>query len=1593
MRKKFSYLFLISFLGILTALPISADYVDQAEAPLSPEFLEWQRINSDNLQNDYRMFSDSGQNDFSAGYRPSPVNTSHLSENLPAAETKNNRVRLMRSAPMPSSYDLRTQNRLTPVKNQNPYGTCWTFGAMSAMESNYLTQHPTEKLDLSELHMAWFVYKDPTPGNSFTIHNINQYGKDPILDQGGNSTMSIAYLSRLAGAVSENSLPYDKAANMKSQSQNPNDYKPLLLRLAEARDIGSLAPNMSEAKRNEIINLIKKNIIDNGGVAASYYAGSGSNSPENSVTAYFDNSMGERIDHIVTLVGWDDNFDKNQFSTNSPNKNGAWIVRNSWGNTWGSNGGYFYISYEQYLGTVTSYIVKENINGIKHYGHDALGYTNHFGRTWAANVFKAESWNEGIKEIGFYTTDHKTSFDLYIFALGTETPTKPTPENINSPLYSKKSIQIDYAGYHTYELENLIPLSKDNYFSVIIKMHSDYEYPTAVETALTDFSDPVINAGESFFAKGDSEVLTPDMIWDDGKNGITFANSSIPTAMNACIKAFTVPLSIEGILIDSAKFPDNNFIDYVRENFDADKNNYLSDIEIENAKIINLSTKNISTLKGIEYLVNLENLDCSKNLISDLDLRYNTELQILNCSENKLKTLDLTANIKITANNLNAENQNISDTVKLSETFNDNDYKYKFELGDFFSDNDINRILNVKAANAVSTFNAETHTAEFQTMPSKIIYEYDTGVNNASMSVNVNVSGELKSVKPIIKTSKILPEGRILEFYDFNVVAKGTGSVTWKKTDGELPTGLKFSSSGKISGTPENAGEFNFTLSAQNSTGVTSSDFTIKILNAAPSISSNAIAQNATAGEDSFNIIFSAIKGTNLSWFGTGILPKGVSVENDEDIFRIYGVPSLIEAGKTFTYTVTASNDVDFARQTVTLNVKNVPPELNNIASNYEIETQKNTRIVLTVSKGTNIKWTSSGNLPSGLTGKIYGTGFKIEGIPEDSAVGKEFNYTVTVSNDVSFESKKFKISVLENENGSNIPEGQRVSLRDYLDSLTDEELAEMTTLIIPENVKDLSGLGDIDGLPTLDFSKNGIITEVNLDDNDSVENLILSSYSGVKILNVSKSCVKRIEAENSKLEELNIAGSPYIEYINICGTNVELLNVEKCIKLRVLKCSDSEIGSINLTGCVSLRDFECDGNRLARLDLEEFNFAEFSCFNQEALGWNFSRNMNFDDFIGNSLTSSSNYEVQASYIEKISNVQGYDAGGNRIPTEYDSETGKILFPSIPSKITYEYNTGFEDEIMDVTVIRESDYYESETDEEENEKDSGEGGGGCNIGFNFAMLGLLLGFFKPMRIFAAVIGACFGSFINVVAHRSVKNQKWWGNERSKCESCGHVLGFFELIPIISWLALRGKCKNCGEKISVRYIFVEILCAFLSLSIFLRWEISFASALCYAGTFGLVLNSLTDFETGDVFDAFAIFPGILGILIRIAGGKSAILDGLIGALIGFGIFAIIILISRGGMGWGDATFMAGMGAVLGMKFICLAFYIGIMTGGIFVIFMMLIGKLHWGKGESIPLVPFLSIGCFITMMFGVEIFEYLGKRFLNSEIFMISWPFF
>ena len=259
-------------------------------------------------------------------------------------------------------------------------------------------------------------------------------------------------------------------------------------------------------------------------------------------------------------------------------------------------------------------------------------------------------------------------------------------------------------------------------------------------------------------------------------------------------------------------------------------------------------------------------------------------------------------------------------------------------------------------------------------------------------------------------------------------------------------------------------------------------------------------------------------------------------------------------------------------------------------------------------------------------------------------------------------------------------------------------------------------------------------------------------------------------------------------------------------------------------------------------------------------------------------------------------------------------------------------------------------------------------------------------------IMAGILGASLGSFLNVVAHRSLQGRSWWGSERSVCESCGHVLSALELVPILSWLMLRGRCRKCGARISARYILVEAVCAVLAVMILTRWGFSWACLLASIGTCGLVVNSLTDIESSEVLDVFAILPGVLGLAVRIAGGKWAVLDGLAGALAGCGIFAVIILLSRGGMGWGDATFMCGMGAVLGWRFTLLAFYLGIMTGGCWAIMLLLIGRVKWGRHDSLPLVPFLAAGCFAAMIWGADIFAWLAGRMRYADVFVVSWPF-
>ena len=231
----------------------------------------------------------------------------------------------------------------------------------------------------------------------------------------------------------------------------------------------------------------------------------------------------------------------------------------------------------------------------------------------------------------------------------------------------------------------------------------------------------------------------------------------------------------------------------------------------------------------------------------------------------------------------------------------------------------------------------------------------------------------------------------------------------------------------------------------------------------------------------------------------------------------------------------------------------------------------------------------------------------------------------------------------------------------------------------------------------------------------------------------------------------------------------------------------------------------------------------------------------------------------------------------------------------------------------------------------------------------------------------SLIGASLGSFLNVVAQRSIAGASWWGRERSACPMCGRTLSCRDLFPLFSYLCLRGRCRHCGGKIPLRYVGVELLGAFMGAALFLKWGLSPALLFGFIAAFGLLLNALTDIDEGNVFDVFPLVMGICGLGLRLAAGREALLDGLAGGASAFAAVACIILLSRGGMGWGDATLMAGTGAVLGWKFALLTLYLGFMAGGVISLTLLALGKVK--RKDALPLVPFLALGGMAALLGG------------------------
>ena len=229
-----------------------------------------------------------------------------------------------------------------------------------------------------------------------------------------------------------------------------------------------------------------------------------------------------------------------------------------------------------------------------------------------------------------------------------------------------------------------------------------------------------------------------------------------------------------------------------------------------------------------------------------------------------------------------------------------------------------------------------------------------------------------------------------------------------------------------------------------------------------------------------------------------------------------------------------------------------------------------------------------------------------------------------------------------------------------------------------------------------------------------------------------------------------------------------------------------------------------------------------------------------------------------------------------------------------------------------------------------------------------------------------VIGTFMGSFVGLLTWRIPRDQQWVKG-RSVCASCGHELGALDLVPIWSYVFLRGRCRYCHAPIGARNLWVEVITGLLLAGI--GWRLGWSLTAVKFGVMTVLALAVgvIDFETGLVPDALVLPGAAIGVAFGAFSAWSGVLSALGGAAIGAALFALIILLSRGGMGWGDATLGLMLGAFLGWQlaivFLTLAFIIGACAGVVLMVFFKKKGK------DSMPFGPAMAVGAYITALVG------------------------
>ncbi|MBR1864904.1 MAG: Ig-like domain-containing protein [Lachnospiraceae bacterium] len=367
---------------------------------------------------------------------------------------------VQRGAALPSAYDARTTGWVTSVKDQGQNETCWAFSSIAAIECNLIKNGRADSnIDLSENQFAYFFYNRKTDRLGYTKGDYNLNLRGNYLNGGGTLWGSGLALATWAGVTTEEKSPYISrpADNLCYEA----DYSVRNVYIYEY-DIDKLSQSVAT---------IKQAILNHGAVATGINFDLAHCYNEENASYYYpyDDNSGN---HAVTLVGWDDTYSRDKFVT-KPSRNGAWIIKNSYGTEFG-DAGYNYVSYEDAsLSEMMAFeaVTKEEQydNNYQHDGSANPAYSYNQGE-WYANVFTAKGangYNEEIKAVGVYTLSTNSRYEIQVYT-GLTSAGKPTSGT--KVFSSSVKGSLTDAGYQTIELPKAVSLTAGEKFSVLVKL-------------------------------------------------------------------------------------------------------------------------------------------------------------------------------------------------------------------------------------------------------------------------------------------------------------------------------------------------------------------------------------------------------------------------------------------------------------------------------------------------------------------------------------------------------------------------------------------------------------------------------------------------------------------------------------------------------------------------------------------------------------------------------------------------------------------------------------------------------------------------------------------------------------------------------------------------------------------------------------------------------------------------------------------------------------------------------------------------------------------------------------------------------------------